>query len=199
MFISIDGPDGSGKSTVARRLCEVICERDGSDAALYTCEPTDSTLGVEIRRILKAGDENEKARLRELFLEDRRLHIEEFILPHSQSGKVVVCDRYKYSTVCYQHLQGHPIEELVVEGKGFMSPDLAFILCTDDIKTLVGRIASRGAQRDFFETEALIRRSAYIYMQMPGYFPDENIVLLDSREPVDRTIEIILEMISYAA
>ena len=97
MFISIDGPDGVGKTTVAKAIVKQLNENN--QKAIFTTEPTNSETGNSIRAIL-SGDVTATSRdLLNLFIKDRAEHITQFVNPNLLEDVVVVTDRYKYSTV----------------------------------------------------------------------------------------------------
>ena len=191
MFVTIDGPDGTGKTTIAKAVVELL-KLQGIPAA-YTSEPTDSMIGKRIRKILKNGSEEEQKQLTGLFIQDREWHIKNVIEPLLKSEKVVVCDRYKYSTICYQHLQGESIAELLEMNKRFPSPDLSIIFDVSDVDILVDRIIRRGLAKECFETSSNLEKSIQIYSNMPKYYPSENIVYIHSEGNVD---EIAKEALS---
>ncbi len=190
MFITIDGPDGTGKTTLAHALAERL-QAQGIPA-VYTCEPTDSELGQHIQVILRKGG-YELSRLTELFTEDRARHIRDFIEPHSRQGEVVICDRYKYSTICYQHLQGEPVERLLRLNGGFLPPDLPVILYAEDAGLLLERIGRRGLGTDLFESKKTIEESIRLYRKMPEYFPREQFFYLDATLPREKAVSLLLE------
>ncbi|MCI8623453.1 MAG: dTMP kinase [Provencibacterium sp.] len=192
MFITIDGPDGTGKTTLAHKLAENL-QAQGLPA-VYTCEPTDSELGRRIRTILREGG-CELGRLTDLFVEDRAGHIRSFIEPCCRQGQLVICDRYKYSTICYQHLQGEPIERLLERNRNFLAPDLAVILCTNDAGLLLERIGRRGLGADLFESRKTIENSIALYRRMPEFFPEENFHYIDSKLPLEETAAQLSELI----
>jgi len=194
MFITIDGPDGSGKTSLARLLAQKLSLRFDS---VYTAEPTDSPLGREIRRILQSGTKEEQQTLTDLFVRDRESHINDFIKPELEKGKIVVCDRYKYSTVCYQQLQGIDVSRLIDLNKGFLRPDYSFILKVDDVDVLVKRIIDRNEEKDFFETKALMQQSIEIYHKMQSFFPDDNIIFIDATDPLEELADLIIYLASY--
>jgi dTMP kinase len=163
MFITIDGPDGSGKTSLARLLVyRFSLYRD----SVYTAEPTDSPLGRRIREILKTGSKEEQLMLTDMFVQDRESHINDFIKPELKKGKTIICDRYKYSTLCYQQLQGTDASCLIDLNKGFLKPDYAFILCVDDVDFLIKRIIERDEEKDFLEKRVLMTQSMEIYKTM---------------------------------
>lgn len=188
MFITIDGPDGTGKTTLAKGLAQALISDE--IPAVYTSEPTDTKLGKYIRKVLREGGAD-LPRLTELFIEDRANHIQDFILPQSRRGKVVICDRYKYSTVCYQHLQGEPISRLIDLNKPFVSPDIAFILMVNSPDVLLNRIGSRGKERDLFETRSFMEKSIQLYSKMKSFYPKDNIILIDAEQTPEEILSAI--------
>jgi dTMP kinase len=191
MFITIDGPDGVGKTTLAHLLVKKLAPRP----AVYTSEPTKSRLGQKIRRILKSGNAEELAGLTRLFLKDRAQHLCNFILPQLRRGKIVVCDRYKYSTIVYQSLQGESTQELIALNQAFQKPDLAFILYTDRVDVLVERVNRRRKGTDLFETRETIEKTIALYRNMPQYYPDENIVMICADQSMDAIVDEMLTAI----
>lgn len=99
-FISIEGPDGAGKSTLAKGLRDELQSR-GTDCIL-TREPGDGPIGPQIRAVLLEGADIDPWTEVFLFLADRRQHVEGLIRPALEEGKWVICDRYADSTIVYQ-------------------------------------------------------------------------------------------------
>jgi dTMP kinase len=99
-FISIEGPDGAGKSTLAGGLRDELMRRE-IDCVL-TREPGDGPIGPQIRSVLLDGVGMDSWTEVFLFLADRRQHGEGLIRPALEEGQWVICDRYVDSTVVYQ-------------------------------------------------------------------------------------------------
>lgn len=184
MFITIDGPDGTGKTTVAKALLPKL-EAWGLPC-VFTAEPTDTALGRHIRTLLREGAA--AGEMTALFVRDRAEHIRDFILPQTGAGRTVICDRYKYSTVCYQHLQGEPLETLLELNSAFLSPDLAVILTAERAQVLLDRIGRRGGERDLFENRAVLERAIALYRDMERFYPAERFLYLDALRPVEETV-----------
>lgn len=190
MFITIDGPDGAGKTTLVNNVVKELNEKYHLPT-IYTCEPTNGPLGLRIRELTKT--EGSKEEILELFLADRKDHIENFIIPELQKGNIVISDRYKYSTVCYQHLQGFDIDLLVKKNK-FLVPDIAFIINTEyDI--LKKRLREKNIAREIFEIDDYLRKSIDLYKKMRGFFPDENFIFVDANRSREDLVEIIVSHI----
>lgn len=101
MFITLEGIEGSGKTTLIENLADVF--RTLNHEVLVTREPGGCALGRELRQML-LNPETEICPEAELFLflADRAQHVAEVIRPALKRGEVVLCDRYADSTVVYQ-------------------------------------------------------------------------------------------------
>ena len=191
MFITIDGPDGVGKTTIANALVALINEKN-SRKAIYTCEPTYSELGQRIRRILRTANSLEVAGLSELFVEDRRAHLEELSV-WLETGNIVVCDRYKYSTIVYQQLQGESIDRLIEINSPFREPDYAFILNVKHVDTLISHISKRGLDRDLFETTLTLKKAIELYNSMHKHY--SNVIYIDAEQKLNMILSAVLKYI----
>jgi dTMP kinase len=160
-FITLEGPEGSGKSTQAKTLIRRLAEH--GIEAVYTREPGGTALGEAIRNILQhnqAGEAPcERAELL-LFEASRNQLVEKVIRPHLKEGVWIICDRFMDSTTAYQgYGRGLPVEEIqaincfTING---VSPDLTLLLDLE-VSTGFQRIAQRylalGESADRFEQE----------------------------------------------
>ena len=102
LFLTFEGPDGSGKSTQARLLAERL--RAQGREVIETAEPGGTPIGREIRRILLDPSNQELRPTTELLLmfAARAQNVEQWILPALNEGKIVVCDRFTDSSIAYQ-------------------------------------------------------------------------------------------------
>lgn len=157
MFLSIEGGDGAGKSTLIRRLKEQL-EKEGKEV-LLTREPGGSPLGEKIRSQLLDHDSSvnigAKAELL-LFLASRVQHIEETIKPALAAGKVVICDRFNDSSIAYQgygrQMGADFVSSLCHQACNGFNPDLTLYL---DVEVAVGqeRRGGSGEGDDRIESE----------------------------------------------
>lgn len=135
MFITFEGPEGSGKTSQIRVLAEFLRKR--GYAVVTTREPGGTVIGDQIRGVLM-NLENTALHPRAeilLFLAARAQHVEELIRPAAASGQVVLCDRYTDSTLAYQGY-GHGYDLEVLRGlldfsTGGLWPDLTLLLDVD--------------------------------------------------------------------
>lgn len=132
MFITLEGPEGSGKTSQIPALSEFICAR-GYDV-LVTREPGGTDVGDQIRDVLMNLKNISIVPRTEilLFQAARAQHVEEVIRPALAAGKVVICDRFGDSTLAYQGY-GHQtdletLRYLVNYATGGLRPDLTLLL-----------------------------------------------------------------------
>jgi len=150
LFIAFEGLDGSGKSTQIRKLAEFLFKEDKYNHVVITREPYKdaSTRGI-IRRDSNPLDGAEK--LADLFIADRKRHVEELISPSLERGCHVLTDRYRLSTISYQSAQGLSINDLIDRHLGLPVPDITFIIDVSG-KTAIERLKKEPtAQEHKFE------------------------------------------------
>lgn len=157
MFISFEGTEGVGKTTLIRRLFEYF-QQQGKDVVL-TREPGGTPLAEQIRSLLLSVNHDEKmSNDTELLLmyAARAQHIETVILPALAAGKIVLCDRFTDSSFAYQCAgRGLSRDKLQLLNENFVAqmPDLTFWLDTP-IELGMTRARERGAL-DRFEQEKI--------------------------------------------
>jgi dTMP kinase len=134
-FVVLEGGEGTGKSTQAKRLVRELEARGRS--AVLTHEPGDTRVGEEIRALLLHEDWALDARAELLLmLADRAAHVTELIRPALAAGKVVVSDRFTPSSLAYQgvgrELGVDEVEQLSAFAAAGLEPDLVVILDLPD-------------------------------------------------------------------
>lgn len=147
MFITFEGIEGSGKSTQAKLLAELLIKM-GHKATL-TREPGWGKLGELIRRAILDERDLDLDPFSELclFCADRAQHVRDFIKPRLQEGEIVICDRYFDSTVVYQGF-GRKLEKRLVNRIARAStldliPDVTFLLNLP-VRAGLSRLQTRG-------------------------------------------------------
>lgn len=133
MFITLEGPDGSGKTSQLAPLAEFL--RSQGYAVVTTREPGGTPISNQVREILLNRMENTAMHPRTeilLFCASRAQHVEEFIRPQMAAGNIVICDRYSDSTLAYQGY-GHGLDidalrNLLNFTTGNLWPDLTLLL-----------------------------------------------------------------------
>jgi len=167
-LIALEGVDGSGKSTQAGLLAASL-EKDGHPVVL-TREPTDGPAGQQLRSYLKGpGRHLSPEEELKLFMEDRRGHVSQTISPSLARGKIVISDRYYYSSVAYQGALGLDPDDILAANQSFApAPDLVFILVLPLAEAL-RRLARKGkGARQVSESFPYLRQVAAIYAGLQG-------------------------------
>nr|WP_232897183.1 dTMP kinase [Pontibaca salina] len=187
MFISIEGIDGSGKSTQARRLADRL-RAQGHDVVL-TREPGGSPGAEQIRALVLEGDPDRWSPHTEilLFTAARRDHLERTIAPALAAGKVVICDRFADSTRMYQGLSRGDLRALVDQLHDLMigrEPDLTLLIDMDPETGLTRALSRNGAEERFEAFGAdLQRRMRAGFLTLAQEFPDRIRVIDGNRSP----------------
>ncbi|MDR0383832.1 MAG: dTMP kinase [Christensenellaceae bacterium] len=192
MFIVIDGPDGTGKTTISRLLVEMFIKQNKN--AVLTAEPTSSPLGVQIRLALKT--QTNPQILLDMFLQDRSQHCKDFILPALNQGKIVVCDRYKLSTACYQQSDSHTAKQLLAMQKHLMDPDYTFILYFKNIKTIQNRMSNRKRSLDVFENVHFQQKINDDFIRLAKELQSQNVFLISAEQNTKQILKQIMEVIN---
>lgn len=163
LFIVIEGIDGTGKSTQARRLGEWFTAQ-GREVVLSR-EPTDGPWGKKARESGGTGRLSPEDEL-QLFLNDRQQHVDELIEPSLAAGKVVILDRYYFSTMAYQGARGFDPVEIRRRNEEFAPvPDLLLILDLD-VDAALQRIGARGDTANEFEKRENLQRCQEIFLSL---------------------------------
>jgi len=148
-FIVFEGIDGAGLTTNSKFLVDWL--NSIGIRAWYTKEPTQGTIGLYIRKLLKSGADPFLLTL--LFTADRKEHMENEVIPKIRDGIFVVCDRYLFSTIAYQSAHGAKEELIRRLNKNFLKPDLVFLLDIDPSISLNRKQAEKESyeRKEFLE------------------------------------------------
>lgn len=202
-FISFEGPDGAGKTSVMRQIKADLEEQFGADRVMYTREPGGNHISEQIRRVLFNADNTDMDARTEalLFAAARRQHIVSEILPALQEDKVIMCDRYVDSSIAYQGAGRHLGEQEIWQLNQFaidgLLPELTVYL---DVPSEVGlrRIAEhRSDQVNRLDKEKLafhhlVRHS---FLRLQQAHPDR-IKLVDASQPLAKVVADVKQVIN---
>ncbi len=191
MFIVLEGIDGTGKTTIATKLTEEI---SGLGYEVYlTQEPTRTWLGKDVRRAIEEEKNGFTQAL--LFFADRADHIEEL---RRNADKIIICDRYVYSTFAYQGVQlqeSMPLSDAIEWFEGIyepmrFDPDIV-ILITVDPKEGLSRIHDRERKEKFEKIEFLNAvQNAFMYLA-----ERYNFVVVDGNRNMDEVYSEVRQII----
>lgn len=201
LFITLEGPDGSGKSTQIEYL-KAYFQRRGLPC-VFTREPGGTPIGEKLRGIILDKDNKEMCSMTEalLYAACRAQHVEELIKPALSEGKIVVCDRFIDSSIAYQGYgralgdSVRIINELAVSS---CMPDLTFLM---ELAPAIGKSRIDAESQDRLEQEKIeFHNRVYEgYKEIAGFYP-ERFVEIDAgkekeaiRDEVLSHIERLLE------
>jgi dTMP kinase len=191
VLIVFEGIDGTGKSTQCSLLAKLLGEKQVPNIAL--AEPTRGTWGLKIRRLLTEGREGISPQ-EELswFVNDRKEDIEKNIMPALQENKVVIMDRYYFSTAAYQGALGMNPEQILLDNEKFAPiPDRVLIFLSST-ETCLERIESSRDQKSAFEKQDYLNNVQNIFKSFNG----PNIRFIESVGSLSEVHEKVLEEIN---
>ena len=186
-FICIEGLDASGKTTHARRLVEDLWQK-GFDA-VYTTEPSTSEIGKFVRTYALQRKKRVSSVVEALlFAVDRVDHVETRIKPALQKDKIVVCDRYLYSSLAYQGAAGLDLNWIREINKNAITPDLAIYLDVPP-EMVVKRIKWKKSVMERLQIQQKVQE---IYMKL---VEEGLLVRVDGNRPKDDVSKDILAVV----
>jgi dTMP kinase len=192
-FVALEGGEGAGKSTQARRL-EAWLGQEGYDV-LLTHEPGDTEIGQKLRRIVldpATGSMSDRTETL-LYAADKAEHVERVVMPALARGAVVVTDRYVDSTLAYQgagrSLVDEEVERIARWATGDLRPHLTVLLDLDPQAGL-----TRFEERDRIEGESaeFHERVREMFLRLAASDPDRYLVV-DARRSPDEIEAVVRE------
>jgi len=187
VFICIEGIDGSGKTTQARRLVKTLTKK-GYDT-IYTTEPSKGIYGKIIREHILQGSNRVPTVVESvLFAADRIDHVENEIKPLLKAGKIVVCDRYVYSSIAYQGASDINPEWIIEINKHAIKPDLAIYIDVPP-KIVINRIKRRKTVMETLQTQKKVRK---LYLKL---VKKKQLKMVDGNAPIKEVAEVVENMV----
>lgn len=189
-FIVFEGLDGSGTST----QIEMLKRRDEAKKIFFTAEPTESETGKFLRKILGGKTKVSAQAAAYLFAADRAEHLwaKGGIAEQCESGKIVVCDRYIFSSLAYQGATcGEELPKML--NRPFPLPEILFFF---DIKSddALKRIEARGEKKEIYENKKMLDETAARYKKAIDEFKSQGemkVVEIDATLAKDEIAEKI--------
>ncbi len=196
IFITIEGPDGSGKSTQLLHI-KTFFEKEGL-SAIFTREPGGTKISERIRSVILDDDNSNMNPKAEAFLyaASRAQHVSEIIKPSLEEGKNVICDRYIDSSIVYQGIArqlGPFVEELNKWGTDNLTPDLTILLVVDPI---TGKKRRKNRTEDRIESEKIsFHEEVYKGYLSLSEKKNDRYILIDGTKSKNEISNIITEAI----
>jgi len=203
IFITFEGPEGSGKSTQLRMLGKKL--RGQNRPVLETAEPGGTPIGMQIRRVLLDAKNQELCPTAELLLmfAARAQNVDQAILPALASGHVVLCDRFTDSTLVYQGAARglgaevvYDVDRIACRG---LVPDLTLVIDID-VDTGLARAHRRNQRTQDVETRLdeqsleFHRKVRAAYHQLAEDEP-KRVKLIDGSHEEDKVAQAVLKAV----
>ena len=187
MFITFDGPDVSGKSTIIQKVYDYLIENNYD--VIKTREPGGSPIAEKIRNLILDTENTEMGYRTEalLYAASRAQHVEETILPALNENKIVLCDRFLISSLAYQGVgrdlgieNVRKINEFAING---VFPDFVLFFDVDPITTLKRKSSLDTADRLEKEGNNFHERVYNGYKEILN--SEKNIEIIDATQSVE--------------
>jgi dTMP kinase len=200
LFITVEGPEGAGKSTILKKMADELTEK--GHKIMLTREPGGISIAEEIREVIlnpknTAMDERTEALL---YAAARRQHLAEKVIPALENGYTVLCDRFLDSSLAYQgHARGIGMDEVYSINKFAIEDTMPDITLYFDVEPEVGlgRINKHeGREVNRLDLEAVdfherVREGYFILLDK---FPDR-IKTIDASKSFDEVYENALDIV----
>jgi dTMP kinase len=181
-FICIEGLDGCGKTTQAKLLVKKLRK---SHNAVYTAEPSRGKIGAFIRKSCLYGEKRLSSVVEALlFAADRLEHVENEVLPALNQGRLVVSDRYIYSSIAYQGAAGLSLEWIEKINEHALRPDFAIFIDVDP-KIVMQRLKPNKSVMENLATQRKVRE---VYLK---YVAKGELTRIDGDKPKKEVAEAL--------
>ena len=194
MFVTIEGPEGSGKSSVTKEVVKLL-EQEG-DQVVLTREPGGTPIAEQIREVILNKENTKMDPVTEalLYAAARRQHLVEKVWPLSKEGKIIISDRFLDSSLAYQGgARGLGIDYILKMNQfateGYY-PDLTLLFDLDPRIGLARIAANKGREVNRLDLEKIdfhdsVRQT---FLSLAKRFP-ERFVILDASKPFDEVVQ----------
>ncbi|QJR44070.1 dTMP kinase [Mycoplasma miroungirhinis] len=200
-FITFEGMDGSGKTTIISKLKEKFIEENIINNFIFTREPgsSKSTEAEKIRNFILDNDNNLSPAVEALlFAASRRINLEKAIWPALENNKIVISDRYYHSSLIYQGFLGgvgiEQVREINMVATNYTIPDLIIFF---DLKPEISlkRITENRLVLDRMETIDLeyYKKLYEGYKKLIDYEPDR-FVIIDASQSIENVLNDVLNV-----
>ena len=194
VFICVEGLDGCGKTTQTKLLVRRLKEKGYN--VVYTAEPSRGEIGKFIKRYCLHGEGRVSSVVEALlFAADRFEHVEKEVIPALSEGKLVVSDRYVYSSLAYQGAAGLDLKWIEKINEHAVRPGLAIFIDVEP-EIVVQRLKPRRSVMENLETQRRVRE-IYIKFVEKGALVKIN-GNKSEREVADDIMQVVLRFLAKA-
>ncbi|CAD2080889.1 thymidylate kinase [Jeotgalicoccus coquinae] len=197
-FITFEGPEGSGKTTVIEQIRALLAE---THEVVKTREPGGIPISEKIREVLLTKDYDMDGRTEALlFAASRRQHLVERVVPALEAGKIVLCDRFVDSSLAYQGIaRGIGFDDIMAINKFAIDsymPDLTIYLKLDP-ETGLQRIRDNARENNRLDDETIDFHKKVVlgYNELSELYPDR-IKIVDADQSVENVVRDTLNIIN---
>ena len=188
MLINLEGIDGCGKSTQSQFLIEKF-EKDNEKIILLK-EPTNGKYGKKLWEMLRGKREATTEEILELFVLDRKEHVNEKIKPALNEGKIVLMDRYYYSTMAYQAAAGIDVNRIRKDNEFAPEPNIVLIF---DLPADLAMKRVRGhSVADVFEKEEHLEKVRKAYLNLED---DPLVRIIDATRTPEKIFDEVWKLV----
>lgn len=182
LFLVIEGLDGSGKTTQTHLLAQKLSKNYPVN---LTAEPSRGKIGTFIRQCCLYEDKRLPIEAEALlFAADRIEHLQKEIKPAIDEGKIVICDRYTYSSLAYQGSAGLNLDWIKTINSRALQPDFAIFIDVPAEKVLE-RLQRKKSVMETLETQQKVRE---VYLK---YVEKGELIPIDGNKPKDAVAEAL--------
>ena len=189
MLINLEGIDGCGKSTQSKLLMKKF--EENNEKTIILKEPTDGKYGKKLWEMLSGKREATTEQILDLFVMDRKEHVKEKINPALKEGKIVLMDRYYYSTMAYQAAAGIDVNRIRKDNEFAPKPDIVLIFDLP-VDLAMKRVISHSVA-DVFEKEEHLEKVREAYLNLKN---DPLVRIIDSTRTPEEIFEEVWELVS---
>ena len=189
MLIDLEGIDGCGKSTQSKFLMEKF--EENNEKSIILKEPTSGKYGKKLWEMLSGKREATTEQILDLFVMDRKEHVEEKINPALNEGKIVLMDRYYYSTMAYQAAAGIDVNRIRKDNEFAPKPDIVLIF--DLPADLAMKRVKGHSVADVFEKEEHLEKVREAYLDLRD---DPLVRIIDSTRTPEEIFEDVWKLVS---
>ena len=189
MLINLEGIDGCGKSTQSKFLMDKF--ESNNEEIILLKEPTNGKYGQKLWEMLSGKIEANTEEILELFVLDRREHVNQKIQPALDEGKIVLMDRYYYSTMAYQAAAGIDVNRIKKDNEFAPKPDIVLIF--DLPADLAMKRVRSHSVADVFEKEEYLERVRKAYLNLEG---DSLVRIIDATRTPEKIFDEVWKLVS---